>query len=197
MKHWSSHALRDFTKGAALPYRSGTGILVTAAHPRPGVTWGSPNGRDNRHLIDSIAIAWEPFGGVIGGRWLCGATSIGARLIHPDQFMSRFGSAGGSDSTPDEWVCSSCRIVRDGDGGACVYRVYDKTGTRLLYIGSTKNWPKRRASHRLNTWWWQLAKTVDVQTFATIAEARVAEAEAIRRERPQMNVAHNRGEASA
>lgn len=186
----TSRALIPFTRGSEPPYVA-EGVTVTRATPKDGVTWGYPVKRSNLHLVADTAAAWTPRGLILGARWVCGATSIGVWLFSPEGYMARYGGFHKVEN-PDDLVCLRCRSVRDGTDGPCVYRVWDKTGARLLYIGSTKNWPSRRAQHRVNTWWWQLAKSVDLTHYATIEEARAAEAEAIRAERPQMNVAHNR-----
>jgi hypothetical protein len=199
---WSSRALLPFTKGEALPYNvptsDGGRIRVTEVRAREGIVIGSPMRRENYHLIDSLAAAWLPDRVAFGAIWLCGAVSIGARVYNSERLEEFYRPWFGDDgSTVDDQVCMACRAKRDGTDGPCVYRVWDKDRKRLLYIGSTKSWPARRRQHRSTTWWWQLAKHVDLEHFDTIAEARASEAQAIRAERPQMNVMHNRGSVTA
>lgn len=199
-KGHSSRALIPFArKGAELPYRADDGSLVVAIKSRPGVTWGSAHTRSEFHLIRDLAGAWTPHGLIVGARWMCGANSIGARLYNPEQVWEDWGEAyrkAGAE-TSDDAVCRKCRDVRDGvTTRPVVYRCFDKTGQRLLYIGSSKDWDKRRAQHRAQTWWWPVVQSVQLEHFDTLAEARAAEVTAIRAERPQMNRTHNRGVAS-
>lgn len=187
---FSSHALTSFVKGAALPYTMTDGVTVTAVTPREGVLYGSPVKRSNIHLIESLAGAWTDHGLVIGARWKCGAGSIGVNVFSEEWFLGRYGDV--YKQPFEEYVCANCIAAQDGSNGPCVYRVWDKSGDRLLYIGSTKNWRARRAQHRQNTWWWPLAKSVDLERHSTLRAAREAEERAIRAERPRMNIAHNR-----
>lgn len=188
----SSPALRPFTRGASLPYHHSDGVLVTGATSK--VEWGSPcNRSSSRHLIKSIALAWvTPDQAVVGAIWLCGRTSIGVDVFDPEKWRDLVKA----EQPLDAYLCPKCIAVRDGKHGPCVYRVYDKSGERLLYIGSTVDWDQRREQHRQSTWWWPLAKTVDREYHSTVEQARKAEVAAIRRERPRMNVAHNRESAS-
>ena len=61
---------------------------------------------------------------------------------------------------------------------ACVYRAYDESGA-ILYVGSSKDLEKRLGQHRRSSQWWPLAARIERDEFATIAEARAAEDEAI------------------
>lgn len=196
-RRWSTHALTNFTRGADLPYTMEDGVVVTRVTPREGVIWGSSFKHSSIHLIEDLAGAWTPNGLIIGARWLCGGSSIGAKLYHPEAYWATWSQVhinGGAEG-PDDVVCLKCRNVRDGvTARPCVYRAYAKSG-ELLYIGSTKNWEKRRAQHRTGTWWWKAVKDVDLEHFNTLAEAREAERIAIRTEGPRQNVYHNRGTA--
>lgn len=70
---------------------------------------------------------------------------------------------------------------------ACVYRCLSPTGD-VLYIGCTITGGQRLAQHRSSSAWWSEVGTVEIQHFASKDEALLAEAHAIREERP----AHNR-----
>lgn len=73
----------------------------------------------------------------------------------------------------------------------CVYRTYGGNG-ELLYIGCTHD-PMLRLSQwssALRKWTYQV-EAVTFEWFATKAEARIAEAAAIRTEHPRSNVVHN------
>lgn len=184
-----SHALAPFTKGEPLPYTMSDGVRVTAATAR--VATASPTKQSTIHLIEAIALAWvTPERPIMGARWVCGGSSIGARFfpleMHPLAFQFE---------DPMDLVCGKCRDA-DAGVGPCVYRVWDKSGKRLLYIGSTKNWNQRRAAHRNSTWWWRLAKSVDLEHYASIEEARAAEEAAIKAELPQMNIRHKPKESA-
>lgn len=69
-----------------------------------------------------------------------------------------------------------------------VYRAYDADG-RLLYVGLTTK-AARIDQHRVASEWFPLAARIDLQHFATWAEAAQAEAEAIDTEQPLANRAH-------
>jgi len=72
-----------------------------------------------------------------------------------------------------------------------VYRYYDKNGI-LLYIGHTRNWHGRHAIHERDSPWIALAARSEVQWFETKEEAREAERQAIKRERPIWNLQSTR-----
>lgn len=71
-----------------------------------------------------------------------------------------------------------------------VYRVYD-ADDRLMYIGSTKNFPSRLATHRSTSWWAPLATRFGIEVHLDEESARRAELEAIHRESPAFNWMHN------
>ena len=73
---------------------------------------------------------------------------------------------------------------------ACVYRHFDRTG-KLLYIGCCQCYIGRLAAHRNNSAWWNRVTKVTIQHFKSRDEAKRAEAEAIRIERPIINIQHN------
>lgn len=70
-----------------------------------------------------------------------------------------------------------------------VYRVFD-AADRLIYIGSTVDLTKRMANHRSSSWWSALTARTETEAHPTISDARLAEAEAIRRDHPAFNHEH-------
>ncbi|MFI8942718.1 GntR family transcriptional regulator [Streptomyces syringium] len=78
-----------------------------------------------------------------------------------------------------------------------LYHLYD-ADDRLLYVGITNDTTKRLAAHRHSKHWWRLVAREAVEWFATREEAEKAEIDAIRRNHPRYNRAHNmQGEISA
>jgi predicted GIY-YIG superfamily endonuclease len=67
-----------------------------------------------------------------------------------------------------------------------VYRMFSATG-RLLYVGVSSNLTSRLASHA-DKRWFPLVATIRLQWFPTRDAAEVAEKEAIRIERPEINI---------
>lgn len=64
-----------------------------------------------------------------------------------------------------------------------VYRFFAVDGD-LLYVGSTGRWPGRMGEHQSQRPWWGEVATVTLEHYASLDEARTAEARAIERERP-------------
>lgn len=71
-----------------------------------------------------------------------------------------------------------------------LYRFYNAEG-ELLYVGITDQPQVRWAAHARNSLWWPRFCIVHTEWLATRADAEVAEAAAIRRERPRHNVSHS------
>lgn len=69
---------------------------------------------------------------------------------------------------------------------ASLYRALDPEG-RPLYIGFTLDGRRRLAEHGSRSDWWLRVGTVEIQHYATREDAMNAEAEAVRRERPEFN----------
>lgn len=79
---------------------------------------------------------------------------------------------------------------RDPDGGVTtVYRFFDKQD-RLLYVGITNRGTQRIKAHAKVQSWWIQVKTATFVHYESRLAAQIAEAEAIRDERPQYNKAH-------
>ena len=73
-----------------------------------------------------------------------------------------------------------------------LYRFFDADGG-LLYVGISVNVWARFSQHRQGSAFFPEAATVTLQSgFASRDELRVAEAAAIRAEKPRFNVVHNR-----
>ena len=72
---------------------------------------------------------------------------------------------------------------------AYVYRAFAADGA-LLYVGSTVRLGCRMRNHHRTARWWFAAKRFTFVEYATEAEARAAEVEAIGQEFPRWNVHH-------
>lgn len=192
----TSRALLAFTRGKPLPYRglnaTSETILVSSAKIREGM-WVHPSRGSNYHLPATAAVAWEARGPVYGARWLCGGSSIGIRINDPAELEERWGHCLPPEAESfEDILCWKCRAVRDGSiNQPVVYRFYDKHD-QLLYIGSTKSLPSRLSSHRASTWWFPVVRRIEHEVYQSLEAARDAERDAIRAERPKMNIQHNR-----
>lgn len=71
-----------------------------------------------------------------------------------------------------------------------LYRFFDAAG-KLLYIGITGNPRLRFAQHRKAKVWWNDIATREIVHYKTRVDLMAAEREAIIRERPRYNIAHN------
>lgn len=74
----------------------------------------------------------------------------------------------------------------DNSGGGAVYRHFNKSG-ELLYVGVTGCAARRTLQHLTGSDWRKEIARIDVEWFESLAEAREAEALAIRTERPKCN----------
>lgn len=77
------------------------------------------------------------------------------------------------------------------DQSHVLYRFYSATG-QLLYIGVTNSPPARFSGHRQNKDWWNEVVGISIENYDSRQELLLAERRAIRIERPQYNVVHNR-----
>jgi hypothetical protein len=82
------------------------------------------------------------------------------------------------------------------DGPTAVYRQFSAAGD-LLYIGMSQNPAKRCGAITTDAHWVTQVETIKVEWFPSKMEARAAESEAIRAERPLHNVQHNRSKRVA
>ncbi|MFJ3812253.1 GIY-YIG nuclease family protein [Streptomyces sp. NPDC090073] len=80
--------------------------------------------------------------------------------------------------------------VVDGATRTALYRLRDASN-RLLYVGVSEAPLRRWAEHSKDKPWWPLVTALTLQWFGTRTKALIAEAHAIRTERPLHNVAHN------
>lgn len=71
-----------------------------------------------------------------------------------------------------------------------LYRQYDNEGT-LLYIGCAGSLAARSSQHERQSPWFKLVRTISVEHFDNIREAKSAEQKAIAAEGPLFNVQHN------
>ncbi len=67
-----------------------------------------------------------------------------------------------------------------------VYRHWGKDG-ELLYIGSSKRVDRRTMQHKHTTVWWNEIKDITIENYACLQEARQAEKQAIKKEKPKYN----------
>lgn len=72
-----------------------------------------------------------------------------------------------------------------------LYRYFDTDG-RLLYIGVSASAIRRLLEHASGKAWAAMVSKVDVQTYPTRQDALAAEEAAIKSEKPQFNIVHNR-----
>jgi DNA-binding transcriptional regulator YiaG len=73
---------------------------------------------------------------------------------------------------------------------ACqLYRHFDTDG-RLLYVGISLSAVARLSAHFRDAVWCDQIARVEIESFASRAEAEVAEVEAIRLEKPRYNIRH-------
>ena len=70
---------------------------------------------------------------------------------------------------------------------AYVYRAFAADGA-LLYVGSSVRLGDRMRNHYINARWWFVAKRFTFTAYATEAEVRAVEVEAIRQEFPRWNI---------
>ena len=68
-----------------------------------------------------------------------------------------------------------------------LYRHWDKDGV-LLYIGQSLSAVARLSQHSSSPWFYEIAN-ITVETFASVAEAKTAEDQAIATENPKYNIA--------
>lgn len=79
------------------------------------------------------------------------------------------------------------RVVRRIADMHAVYRMFDAE-RHLLYVGRTGNAGQRFGDHSMKRWF-PLVATIELEWFATQAEAVLVERRAIRTEHPRYNIA--------
>lgn len=77
------------------------------------------------------------------------------------------------------------------DDTTSLYRHFAADGS-LLYVGISLSWPTRTKAHVRGSRWFEQVAKVEIERFPTRTEALDAEREAIKREKPEFNVVHNR-----
>jgi len=80
-------------------------------------------------------------------------------------------------------------VTDAGNPRQVLYRMFDADDA-LLYVGVSMNVAQRFAAHRSDKQWWGDIARITLSHFATRREVLVAEATAIREERPLYNVQH-------
>jgi predicted GIY-YIG superfamily endonuclease len=77
----------------------------------------------------------------------------------------------------------------------CLYRAFDRE-KRLLYVGISLNWNNRLKQHAKGSLWFVDVTEIGIEWFDTRDEALSAEADAIKREKPEYNVMHSSSDSS-
>jgi hypothetical protein len=77
------------------------------------------------------------------------------------------------------------------NSGPVLYRQFDKD-RRLLYIGKSVRVGCRYSLHFKESHWFRQVTTTEFQWFDNATELGIAEIEAIQKEKPLYNIAHNR-----
>lgn len=72
-----------------------------------------------------------------------------------------------------------------------LYRHFAADGS-LLYVGISMSWPTRTKAHVRDSRWFDLVARVEIERFPTREDALEAERVAIKTERPQFNIIHNK-----
>ncbi|MGW5197337.1 GIY-YIG nuclease family protein [Streptomyces spiralis] len=80
--------------------------------------------------------------------------------------------------------------VTEGATRTALYRLRDASGS-LLYVGISEDPLRRWAEHSKDKRWWPLVTAFTLRWFDSRNRALIAEARAIRAERPLHNVVHN------
>ena len=80
-------------------------------------------------------------------------------------------------------------------GRFCVYRFYAASG-ELLYVGETRNLPRRLVQHEARAAWFGEVSRIMVDWHPSRAEALAGETAAILREGPRVNIARRRRDGS-
>lgn len=68
-----------------------------------------------------------------------------------------------------------------------VYRLYDADG-RLIYIGQSQRMGQRMRGHMLNSWFYELVDSIELEYYPTRPAAVAAETLAIQEMQPAFNV---------
>lgn len=76
-----------------------------------------------------------------------------------------------------------------------LYRHFANDGA-LLYVGISLSWPARTKAHAGGSRWFDLVAKVEIERFETRDAALDAERNAIKAEKPQFNIIHNRVDAT-
>lgn len=72
-----------------------------------------------------------------------------------------------------------------------LYRHFNSSGD-LLYVGISLSWPARTKAHAQGARWFDQVARIEIENFSTREGALEAERQAIKSEKPQYNVIHNR-----
>lgn len=129
-------------------------------------------------------------------KWLCGSSSVNAFFVEdPSEFggicgrcEALFAGVAALRLPPDYPLSLQASLPSSGDG--MIYRCYSADG-HLLYIGSCRSWPSRRALHEKQTAWWPQVDRVEQEHYLNLGAAKQAEIAAIGAEAPLHNKQHN------
>lgn len=83
-------------------------------------------------------------------------------------------------------MSANLEVVGQEGTPTALYRIYDADGA-LLYVGISIRLPERVAEHSKDKPWWMSAARIDLEHFPDRTSAGIAEAAAIRAERPIHN----------
>ena len=123
------------------------------------------------HMVAAAALAVDADAAVLVTRWECSGGSVNAvPVTDPERFAS----------------CANCAEAIRYPRGPVVYRCLDDAG-EVIYIGSSVNLRQRVRGHRTQSGWWDEVADVTAEQFPTESACRLAEAKAIRAERPFYN----------
>lgn len=170
-----SSALRPFVcYGRSVPYTHGDIVVEPAA---PNTEYGMPRRGSVAHRIRDLAVARINGRPKYGALWVCGGGSSDAVLL---------------EAGAEADICPRCEERRF----PAVYRCFDAEG-RLIYVGCTVELTARRRWHEIQSPWWPEVAEIRTEKFADITKAHIAEARAIRSERPLYNKRLQRNEGGA
>lgn len=122
------------------------------------------------HHVTGLAYASETGHTQVAARFLCGEGSADVVIV--------------PEPADDDAVCVRC--IRHSKRYPALYRLFGADG-RLLYIGATVDVIQRFGEHEKRTPWWAEVAEKQIERFDSIADARIAEARAIRNEEPLYN----------
>lgn len=123
------------------------------------------------HHVYEAAIVTDGKHARLAATWACGGASVEALAVA---------------DADNAVVCAFCAEAIHQPRGPVVYRCIDGEGD-VIYIGSTINLHQRVRAHRGGAYWFDEVVDIDAVQYPTESAARLAEAKAIRAEKPFYN----------